>query len=42
MMDIIRWCAWGFAALPGFVIVTEYIPALIDANDMIFGLFHRT
>ena len=41
-MDIIRFCAWGYAALLGFVILTGYIPAFIDANDMIFGLFRRT
>jgi hypothetical protein len=41
-MDIIRLCAWGYAALLGFVILTGYIPAFIDANDMIFGLFRRT
>src|SRR5688500_19472178 len=42
IMDIIRLCAWGYAALLGFVILTGYIPAFIDANDMIFGLFRRT
>jgi hypothetical protein len=26
-MDIIRLCAWGYAALLGFVILTGYIPA---------------
>src|SRR5205085_10154365 len=41
-MDIIRLCAWGYAALLGVVILTGYIPAFIDANDMIFGLFRRT
>ena len=41
-MDIVRLCAWGYAALLGFVILTGYIPAFIDANDMIFGLFRRT
>jgi hypothetical protein len=41
-MDIIRLCAWGYAALLGFVILTGYIPAFIDQNDMIFGLFRRT
>ena len=41
-MDIIRLCAWGYAALLGFVILTGYIPAFIDSNDMIFGLFRRT
>jgi hypothetical protein len=41
-VDIIRLCAWGYAALLGFVILTGYIPAFIDQNDMIFGLFRRT
>ena len=41
-MDIIRLCAWGYAALLGFVIVSGYIPAFIDQNDMILGLFRRT
>ena len=41
-MDIIRFCALGYAALLGFVILTGYIPAFIDQNDMIFGLFRRT
>jgi hypothetical protein len=41
-MDIIRLCALGYALLLGFVIVTGYIPAFIDQNDMIFGLFRRT
>ena len=27
-MDIIRLCAWGYAALLGFVILTGYIPGL--------------
>src|SRR5437588_11195100 len=42
IMDIIRLCAWGYAALLGFVILSGYIPAFIDANDMIFGLIRRT
>lgn len=41
-MDIIRLCALGYALLLGFVIVTGYVPAFIDQNDMIFGLFRRT
>lgn len=41
-MDIIRLCAWGYAGLLGFVILTGYIPAFIDTNDMILGLFRRT
>jgi hypothetical protein len=39
---MIRLCAWGYAALLGFVILTGYIPAFIDQNDTIFGLFRRT
>ena len=41
-MDIIRLCAWGYAAALCFVIATGYVPAFIDQNDMIFGLFRRT
>ena len=41
-MDIIRLCAWGYAALLALVIVSGYIPAFIDQNDMILGLFRRT
>ncbi|HKY86687.1 MAG TPA: hypothetical protein VJL90_08015 [Pseudorhodoplanes sp.] len=41
-MDVIRLCAWGYAILLGFVIASGYIPAFIDQNDMIFGLFRRT
>src|ERR1043165_3243360 len=41
-MDIIRLCALGYAVLLGFVILSGYIPAFIDQNDMIFGLFRRT
>jgi hypothetical protein len=41
-MDIIRLCGWGYALLLGFVILSGYIPAFIDQNDMIFGLFRRT
>jgi len=41
-MDIIRLCAWGYAVLLGLVIVSGYIPAFIDQNDMILGLFKRT
>ncbi len=41
-MDIIRLCAWGYAALLSFVIITGYVPAFIDQSDMIFGLFRRT
>jgi len=41
-MDIIRLCALGYGLLLGFVILTGYIPAFIDQNDLIFGLFRRT
>jgi hypothetical protein len=41
-MDIIRLCAWGYAVVLGIVILTGYIPAFIDQNDMILGLFRRT
>jgi hypothetical protein len=41
-MDIIRLCAWAYAAALAWVIVSGYIPAFIDQNDMIFGLFKRT
>ena len=41
-MDIIRLCAWGYAATLCVVIAIGYVPAFIDQNDMIFGLFRRT
>ena len=41
-MDLIRLCAWGYAALLGFVILAGYIPSFIDQYEMIFGLFRRT
>ena len=41
-MDIIRLCAWGYAAMLGFVIITGYVPAIIDDYDMIFGLFRSS
>ena len=41
-MDVIRLCAWGYAALLTFVVIVGYVPAFIDQNDMIFGLFKRT
>jgi hypothetical protein len=41
-MDIYRLCAWGFAAIFCVVIAVGYIPAFIDQQDMIFGLFRRT
>src|SRR5262245_37980677 len=41
-MDIIRLCALGYALLLGVVITVGYIPAFIDQNNMILGLFRRT
>jgi len=41
-MHIIRLCAWGYVALFIFVVAVGYVPAFIDQNDMIFGLFRRT
>jgi hypothetical protein len=34
--------AWGYVALFCAVVAVGYIPAFIDRNDMIFGLFRRT
>jgi hypothetical protein len=41
-MDIIRLCAWGYVAALSAVIAIGYVPAFIDQNNMIFGLFQRT
>lgn len=41
-MDLIRLLAWGYAAALGFVIAIGYVPAFIDQNNLIFGLFART
>ncbi len=41
-MDIIRLCAWGYFAVLCVVIAVGYVPAFIDQNNMIFGLFART
>jgi hypothetical protein len=41
-MDIIRLCALGYALLLCLVIAVGYIPAFIDQNNMILGLFRRT
>jgi len=37
-----RLWAWGYVALFCAVVAVGYIPAFIDRNDMIFGLFRRT
>lgn len=41
-MDTIRLCAWGYVAILCLIIAVGYIPAVIDQNNMIFGLFART
>ena len=41
-MHNMRVWAWGYFFLFCFVILTGYIPAFIDQNNMIFGLFRRT
>ena len=41
-MDIIRLCAWGYVLLFCVVVAIGYVPAFIDQNNMIFGLFRRT
>lgn len=41
-MNIFRLCAWGYVVLFSVVIAVGYIPAFIDQNNMIFGLFRRT
>src|SRR6188768_296856 len=40
-MDIIRLCAWGYAALLGFVILTGYTAAFTSrrASELFFQLF---
>jgi hypothetical protein len=41
-MHIIRLCAWFYVALFCVVVAIGYVPAFIDQNNMIFGLFRRT
>jgi hypothetical protein len=41
-VDLIRLLAWGYAAALAVVIAIGYVPAFIDQNNMIFGLFART
>jgi hypothetical protein len=41
-MDLIRACAWAYVALFCVVVAVGYVPAFIDQNNMIFGLFRRT
>jgi hypothetical protein len=41
-MNVIRLCAWFYVALFCVVVAVGYVPAFIDENNMIFGLFRRT
>jgi hypothetical protein len=41
-MNLIRLCAWFYVALFCVVVAIGYVPAFIDQNNMIFGLFRRT
>src|SRR6267143_1512402 len=34
--------AWGFAALFLGVYLLDYVPGIMDANGLMFGLFHMT
>lgn len=36
-----RW-AWGFAVLFLGVYLLDYVPGIMDANGLMFGLFHMT
>ncbi len=38
----IQKCAWGFAALFLGVYLLDYVPGIMDANGLMFGLFHMT
>jgi hypothetical protein len=41
-MDAVRIWAWAFALLFCAVVAVGYVPAFIDQNNMILGLFQRT
>ena len=41
-MAAIQKCAWGFAALFLGVYLLDYVPGIMDANGLMFGLFHMT
>jgi hypothetical protein len=41
-LTTIRKCAWGFAALFLGVFLLDYVPGIMDANGLMFGLFHMT
>lgn len=38
----IQKCAWGFAFLFLGVYALDYVPGIMDKNNLIFGLFHMT
>ena len=38
----IQKCAWGFAALFLGVYLLDYVPGIMDANGLMFGLFKMT
>ena len=38
----IQKCAWGFAALFLGVYLLDYVPGVMDANGLMFGLFQMT
>jgi hypothetical protein len=41
-LTAIQKCAWGFAALFLGVYLLDYVPGIMDANGLMFGLFHMT
>lgn len=41
-LTTIQKCAWGFAALFLAVYLLDYVPGIMDANGLMFGLFHMT
>jgi hypothetical protein len=41
-LSSIQKCAWGFAALFLGVYLLDYVPGIMDANGLMFGLFHMT
>ena len=38
----IQKCAWGFAAFFLCVYLLDYVPGIMDANGLMFGLFHMS
>ncbi len=41
-LTTIQKCAWGFAALFFGVYLLDYVPGIMDANGLMFGLFSMT